>query len=191
MPKKIKINSDLKKFLLFLTLFIAFEMILFNSGNPIGKFIMRDIPSSITFPDLMQQGYSNEEINTFLIDLGVRGRQTYFRNLILVDILLPVTYALFYLYLFKFLISKITKSNKIKYFFMALPVVAAILDYTENIGMLVLTKQFPKINNSLKQFSSIVTEAKWKILNICFFASLILLFIYICQIIIRQIKSKS
>ena len=191
MRNKIKINPDLKMFMIFLILFIVFEVVFFNSGNPVGRFIMADIPANTIFPDLMEKGYSGEELSKFFIELGARGRQIYFRNIFLVDIILPVLYALFYLFILKFLVVKITKIRQVKYAFITLPVIAALFDYTENICMLFLIKQFPDINESLIKISSFATVMKWNILNICFFAGIILLFVYTGLVIFGKIKSRS
>jgi hypothetical protein len=110
--------------------------------------------------------YSPEDVNVFFNALGIEGIKTY--NLFLLfDTFYAFTYGALLILLLVFLQQHMGKLGVLIKWTRWLPLVAVLLDITENINIFFMLYIFPEISIWLVKFGSTITLIKWYAVSVC------------------------
>lgn len=97
--------------------------------------------------DMMPLGYNSEYVHSLFNTLGENGRDVYLLNQIPVDMIYPFLFAISYALLIAYFLKKLNGLNsKLKYLII-LPIIAGIMDYAENFGIIFMLNNYPEITN--------------------------------------------
>lgn len=99
-------------------------------------------------------GFDYQKAYGMLFNLGEEGRLFYLNNIIPMDFPFPLTYMLFYSSWMVVLMKK-TNMNSSFLALVFVPVLAMICDWIENIGVIILLKNFPNMPLLAVRMSSI------------------------------------
>ena len=142
-------------------------MLLFVVTNIIYAFMLGvTIPKVMSFSggmkiiDMMPAGYNSEYVRTLLTALGEKGRATYLYNQIPVDMIYPLLFAVSYCLTLAYVIDKLGESDGPLFYVSFLPILAGTFDYCENIGIIRMLNDFPKLSESLVSSTSLFSVAK-------------------------------
>ncbi|WP_108804249.1 hypothetical protein [Aquimarina sp. Aq107] len=135
---------------------------LFILTNVVYTFMLTvTIPKTMEFSngmkllDMMPTGYDLDYVRELFSLLGENGRLTYLNNQIPVDMIYPLLFGLSYYLLLGYLLKKLNKLNSVYNFLCLLPIIAGIADYLENIGIIVMLKNYPELTEvAVKSTSS-------------------------------------
>lgn len=116
--------------------------------------------SGMRLLDMMPSGYDYNYVQQLFTALGTEGRELYAQLQIPIDMLYPALFAFCYAFLMVWLLSKIKKHYGRLFYGAYLPFIAAAADYLENIGILVLLKQFPEFTRRSVEMLSRATVVK-------------------------------
>lgn len=95
--------------------------------------------------DMMPTGYDLDYVNELFTSLGENGRFTYLTNQIPIDMIYPLLFGISYGLLLGYFLKKLNKLNS-KYMYLCLiPIIAGIADYMENLGIIIMLKNYPDI----------------------------------------------
>lgn len=113
------------------------------------------IPNTMAFSgglkllDMMPTGYDLSYVNELFNALGETGRKFYLTKQIPVDMLYPLLFGITYCLVLAFFLKKSDRLNG-KYSYLCLvPIIAAVADYFENFGIIVMLKNYPQLTESL------------------------------------------
>lgn len=123
--------------------------------------------------DMMPMGYDLNYVSELFKSLGEIGRETYLTNQIPVDMVYPLLFGLTYCLLLAYFLKKLNKLNSPFRYLCLLPIIAGIVDYFENFGIITMLKNYPdlteisvKTTNTFSLIKSISTTAFFIILII-------------------------
>ncbi len=154
------------------------------------------IPKVLSFaggsniPDMMPTGYAPFYIDLLFNELGEQGRSVYLNSQIPADMIYPFLFGISYCLLMAFLLKKMGKLDHWAFNFTYLPLAAGLFDYLENIGVIMMLKQFPDISASLVRSSSIFTLLKSGLTTI-YFSALIIIFLIYLVLLLRNRTRKN
>lgn len=110
--------------------------------------------------DLMPTGYSLSYVHSLFDALGESGRAEYLCTQIPVDLIYPALFGISSCLLIAFLLSKLNKIHTAWFYSCYLPIIAAVFDYAENIGIITMLKHYPHIHTGTYIFTYICTLCK-------------------------------
>jgi len=122
-------------------------------------------------------GYDLTYVNTLFDALGKIGRETYLTNQIPVDMLYPFLFGLTYSLLLAYLLKKLKKGSTITIFLCLIPVLAAVADYLENIGIILLIQNYPHLTETAVKTASFFSVIKSVSTSIYFILLIVILII--------------
>lgn len=142
-------------------------LILFVLTNLVyGFMLLVSIPKVMQFSDgmklfdLMPMGYSVEYAGSLLENLGTEGRNAYLYNQLPVDFIYPFLFGVTYCLLIAYLLNRLN-SLKAEYFYLSLlPVLAGMLDYMENLGIVNLLVSYPNFSDASVHIAAFFTVMK-------------------------------
>ena len=109
--------------------------------------------------DVRWQGYNQNDISTLFNALTKEGREVYRENVGVVDMIYPLTY-LPMLVLLLAMMGRSLGAGRWRWA-IVLPILGAILDYTENTLSLRLLDQWDSLSQDTAQYASLATQGKW------------------------------
>lgn len=118
--------------------------------------------------DLSPAGYSYAYAMNLLDALGQSGRQSYLYYQLPLDFIYPALFGASFCLLLVWMVSKVCANKKIMYYIGIVPIIAALLDYMENIQIVFLLKAFPDISEYQVAMASATTIAKSGLTSLCF-----------------------
>ena len=136
-------------------------------------------------PDMMPGGYDPGYIQQLFTELGESGRKYYLNTQLPVDMIYPGLFALCYSLLLVYLLKKLRRQDTLLFLGAYLPLIAGAADYAENIGFIRLLKQFPHINETTVQLSSIFSVIK-SVSTSIYFVLLLLALLWLLVVWIRK-----
>ncbi len=98
--------------------------------------------------DMMPLGYDAEYVNTLFSTLGQTGRNTYLYRQIPMDMIYPLLFGISFSLLLAYFFNKLNKLKMPFLYLCLLPMLAAMGDYAENIGILTLLNDYPEISKN-------------------------------------------
>lgn len=137
--------------------------------------MVRTFAGGMNLFDMMPTGYDLNYALELFNALGEEGRHAYLWVQLPVDMLYPALFALSYSLLLVWLLQKIDKHQSRLFYLAYLPFIAAMADYLENLGIIVLLKQFPDITRSSVEMISHASVVKSSTTTVYFLVVLIVL----------------
>ncbi|MCL2697704.1 MAG: hypothetical protein FWE74_06455 [Oscillospiraceae bacterium] len=165
----------MKKAVIFTVLFAIFYTVINFSG--IGVTGLLKITDGANILDF-EFGYSEEEAYDMLTALGEEGREFYLTKIIPLDFPFPVTYMLFYAGWIALLLKHITQSKRFKYLLL-IPVLAALSDWIENIGIIAMLRSYPDLPPWAAATASFAGMIKFSLTALSIAVIIVLLFVFI------------
>lgn len=98
--------------------------------------------------DMMPLGYDAEYVNTLFSTLGQTGRNTYLYRQIPMDMIYPLLFGISFSLLLAYFLNKLNKLKTPFIYLCLLPMLAAMADYAENIGIITLLNDYPEISKN-------------------------------------------
>lgn len=98
--------------------------------------------------DMMPLGYDTEYVNTLFSTLGHTGRNTYLYHQIPMDMIYPLLFGISFSLLLAYFLNKLNKLKTPFLYLCLLPMLAAMGDYAENIGIITLLNDYPEISKN-------------------------------------------
>jgi hypothetical protein len=169
--------ASLKVFLILFVILIAYMTLVMSPAGLIGSRLQHNMPKDAVILDL-RMGYSVDEAYSLLEKLGDKGRGEYLRNLLSIDIILPVLYSLVYASLLLTLRNRLDPKNALYRLTVYMPFLAGTCDLLENFSIVGMILNYPARVPIVAQIANFFTLAKASILNVVMlvlFAELIVL----------------
>jgi hypothetical protein len=110
--------------------------------------------------DMMPSGFTPEYVMELLETLGEEGREFYLFRQIPMDMIYPLLFGITYCLLIGFFLKVLQKSNTKLIYLSLFPLVACFFDYCENIGIIMLLKNWPDFSEILAQTTNIFALIK-------------------------------
>lgn len=175
-------NATGKKVLLF---FIITQIVY-------GTMLLWSIPNILKYShgmkilDLMPTGYGAQYVQKLFETLGERGRDVYLFQQIPLDLVYPVLFAISFSLLLTYLFRKSFFKENIIQKTNILPLFAALFDYVENFGIIIMLNMYPAskvwVINTISIFSILKSVSTTFIF--------ILLLLGLILLLMKKIKSK-
>ncbi|USD64058.1 hypothetical protein [Vibrio sp. SCSIO 43136] len=127
--------------------------------------------SGLEIFDMSPTGYNYEMAVALLNGLGEEGRAFYYRHLML-DTLYPALFAVCYYLLFHWVANKSQLQSNGWLWLSALPLLSALFDYLENIGIYAMLQSYPDLSANLVEMTSWFTVVKSMSATLYWFALL-------------------
>lgn len=174
--------SNGKTVLIFFVLssLVYFLMMTFTIPNLAG------IANGMKILDLMPEGYDKQYVDSLFTALGENGRYAYLYYQIPLDLIFPLLYGVGFCLLFAFFLRKINQLTSPFFYFSFFPLIAAISDLIENIGIITMLMQFPNYSEETVTISSTFSFLKSSTTTIYFIALIFVLIAFGVQ----YVKSK-
>jgi len=165
-----------KKAILFTILFMAFYVLINFSG--IGVAGLLKITGGANILDF-EFGFTYEKAVDMLTALGTEGRAFYLAKILPLDFPFPFTYMLFFVGLISLLV-KHTFCRKPFQFLLFIPVLTMLFDWIENIGIIVMLNNYPKLPEWTVSLSSIsgILKNSFFVVNFVVIGILFVIFVY-------------
>jgi len=168
-------KATLKKALLFSALFAGFfALINFSSFGVAGLLRITGGASILDF----EFGFSYEKAYEMLSLLGVDGRAFYISRIVPIDFPFPLSYMLFYVGWMALLLKRIKPIEWLKYLLFA-PVLAMLLDWIENIGIISMLRGYPILPRLAVSFASTFGMFKMVFIAVNFLIIGVLLIVFV------------
>ncbi len=161
--KKVLIFFTISSFVYAIMIFITIPKLLqFSNG--------------IKILDIMPFGYSYAYVTQLFTELRKEGKNFYLYRQIPIDMVYPFLFGLSYFYIMVYFLQKIDRWKSPYIYLSLLPFIGALFDYFENIGIILMLKNYPNLTPSVVQLNSFFTISK-SIFTTLFFISLIVVLI--------------
>jgi hypothetical protein len=108
----------------------------------------------------MPLGYEIEYVKGLLNAIGPEGRQAYLYRQIPLDMIYPSLFAISYCLILGFFLNKINQLKTPFLYLCLLPFMIGAMDYAENIGIISMLNNYPKISNSTVTITSFFSLLK-------------------------------
>jgi len=105
--------------------------------------------------------YSPDEACRIIDSFGPEGRAIYARSAMILDLIYPIAYTLFFLFILVVLMDKAYPEARRPNWLLFVPVVTFFADLAENTGIVLLIKNHPACPHTLAQMTSLFTSIKW------------------------------
>ena len=170
-------QANFKKVIIGIIIIIVFNTFLFPLFPRL--FNVSEFPINSTLD--LKFSYTTDVVYSIFNDLGAKGRKVYLLSEIFVDF----PYAIFYGFVYSFIIVLLLKNTNIatNSYLVIIPFGISFFDILENIGLISLLYNYPKIITYLVNTSSLATSIKWT------FA--MLTFVVIVYLFIKQRKKQT
>ena len=147
------------KRLLLIGLFFLIMVLLIN-GKPFGVAQLKVITHGVGMLD-MEMNYTPTEAYRFLDLLGEAGRAFHIQIILWLDMLFPLSYALFFAVFSGYFINKVHPLNdKLAWLGLA-PILAGLFDYIENTFELIMLTQYPQRLFTVAYLANIANGIKY------------------------------
>ncbi len=137
-----------------------------------------ELAGGLKIPDMMPSGYDAGYIKTLFAALGENGRNVYLYNQIPVDMIYPFFFGIGYCLLFVYLLKKLNRENSLFFYICFLPLIAAICDYIENIGIIKMLFEYPSVSSATVEITNTFSMVKSSTTTIFFVALVIELIVF-------------
>jgi hypothetical protein len=177
-------KATLKKALLFTAVLGAFFILInFTSVGVAGLLQITNGANILDF----EFGFSSSKAFDMLTALGEQGRTFYLTKIIPIDFLFPFSYMLCYATWIALLVKHTAPKSSIAKYFVAIPVLAMIFDWTENVGIIAMLYNYPVLPTWAVLTASVAGMLKTTLI----IASTAMIAIMLILFIIKRIKQKN
>ena len=153
------------------------------------------IPKTMAFAngmkllDMMPTGYDFNYVNKLFSSLGDIGRETYLTSQIPIDMLYPLLFGISYCLLMAYFLKKINKLNTPFKYLCILPIIAAIADYLENIGIISMLNSYPNFTETTVNTTSVFSVIKSVSTSVYFIALVVILILVLIKFFKKSINT--
>lgn len=130
------------------------------NGRPFGIAELKSITGGVGVLD-MELFYSPDQAYAFLSAMGEAGRSFELTRIIPLDLLVPLFYALFLSTLISWLLKKWLPVDSRWHRLNVIPVIGALFDYLENLGIIAMLLAWPMEMYSIAQITMASTLLKF------------------------------
>lgn len=149
------------------------------------------IAGGLKILDMMPTGYTPKYVNELMLSLGQTGRHLYLYRQIPLDMTYPLLFGISNTLIIAYLLKK-AKIFKPKLIYLCfIPIIAGVLDYSENIGIIMILKNHPNITDLMSQVTNVFSVLKSLSTTIYFVVLLVLLFVLAVKRLFRSKLSSS
>lgn len=141
--------------------------------------------------DMMPTGYDLNYVSELFTSLGENGRLTYLTNQIPVDMIYPLLFGLSYCLLLGYLLKKLNKLNSPYIYLCLIPIIAGIADYLENIGIIIMLKNYPELKETTVYTTNIFSVIKSISTSIFFIALILILITFGIKVLNRKTSANN
>lgn len=137
--------------------------------------------------DLRYQGYQKQDVLLFFELLGPQGRHDYQTIQLPIDMLYPLLFAIGYSSFFSYYLRSkycLLKLKKYTFAFLSLPIISAVMDWSENLNTYFMLQRFPSIDIESVFLGSNFTQLKFLFILI----TLLIFTAMITHLIILQVR---
>ena len=146
------------------TVLAAFAGILITgflvNGRPFGIAELKSITGSVGILD-MEVFYTPQQAYAFLAAMGEAGRSFELTRIIPLDLLVPLFYALFLSTLITWILHRWLPAESGWHRLNVVPVIGALFDYLENLGIIAMLLAYPMEMYSVAQITMAATLLKF------------------------------
>lgn len=122
--------------------------------------------------DMIPTGYDAQYVNTLFNTLGIQGRHTYLYHQLPLDLVYPALFGISSCLVLAYFLNKIKKLDSPLFYLCLIPLFSGFFDYGENIGIIMMLKNYPNISVLQVQITSSFSVLK-SILTTIYFIILI------------------
>lgn len=139
------------------------------------------IPKTMSFSnemkllDMMPMGYNFEYVTALLTTLGEEGRNVYLLNQIPLDMIYPGLFGISYCLILAYFIKRLDRLNSTLFYLCIAPLVAGIADYFENLGIIILLRNFTDISPDIVTTTCFFSIVKSVSTTVSFLALIVIL----------------
>ena len=137
--------------------------------------------------DMMPSGFTPEYAKDLFNTLGEEGRKFYLCRQIPTDMIYPLLFGITYCLIIGFFLKILQKSDTKLLYLSIFPLIAGFFDYCENIGIIMLLKNWPDFSESLAHTTNVFSIIK-SVTSTITFSLLIILLIYMAIRWLRNLK---
>lgn len=179
---KISALANWKTILPLFLLFMLFMGYIFpNQQEKINAIANEELTSLDTRMD-----YSKEEVMVLFEKMGKEGRDIYYFVSSKIDMVYPIVYGLFVMFLMANFLKKVIAQNS-KWRWMALlPILGGVFDYLENFNVQKLLSNYPNITEEQVAFAAQMTQLKWTSIMGMMLITAVLLLVFV----VKKIKNR-
>ena len=157
--------------------------------------LMVTIPNTMAFSngmkllDMMPTGYDFNYVNKLFSSLGDIGRETYLTSQIPIDMLYLFLIGISYCFFIIYFLKKINKLNTPFKYLCILPIIAAIADYLENIGIISMLNSYPNFTETTVNTTSVFSVIKSVSTSVYFIALVVILILVLIKFFKKSINT--
>ena len=130
------------------------------NGRPFGVAELKSITGDVGIPD-MEVFYTPEQVYAFLGAMGEAGRSFDLTHIVPLDLFVPFFYALFLSTVITWFLHKWLPAESRWHRLNVIPVIGALFDYLENIGIIAMLLAWPAEMYSVAQITMAATLLKF------------------------------
>ena len=127
--------------------------------------------------DMMPTGYSPSYVNELLLALGENGRHLYLFHQLPLDMAYPLLFGISNTLIIIYLLKKALIFERKLFYLCLIPIIAGIMDYSENTGIIMILSHYPNNPDILSQVTSVFSVLKSMLYTFFFVELLVLLFV--------------
>jgi len=119
-----------------------------------------DFSNGMKLLEMLPTGYNQDYVNKLFKTLRENGRAIYLTNQIPVDMRYPLLFGLTYSLLLAYFLKKLNKLKSLFKYLCLLPIIAGITDYMENLGIITMLNNYPKLTEVIVNATNIFSVIK-------------------------------
>ncbi len=150
--------------------------------------LMITIPNTLLFSNGMNLfnrmpfGYDFDYANALLKTLGSDGRKFYLLFQIPMDLVYSILFGLSYCFMIGYFLKRVNRINSISYYLCFVPVIAALAEYLQILGIITLLKKYPSTSQFLVNFTSFFAVFKSILMILFIFILIYLLILFVLKV---------
>jgi hypothetical protein len=133
--------------------------------------------SEMNILDMMPTGYPPKYVNELMLTLGETDRHLYLFHQIPLDMVYPLLFGISNTLIIAFLLKKIKIFDNKLIYLCFIPIIAGMFDYSENVGIIMILKNYPNNTDILSQVTNVFSVLKSMFTTLYFVELLVLLFV--------------
>lgn len=128
--------------------------------------------------DMIPTGYSPSYVNSLFEGLGEIGRNAYLYNQLPMDMIYPLLFGVTYCLMLAYFIKKLGKLDSKLFYISYFPILAALFDYCENIGIIAMLRTYPSNPDVMAQVTNVFSILKSMLSSTSFISLIIIVAIW-------------
>ena len=133
--------------------------------------------SEMKILDMMPTGYPPKYVNELMLTMGETGRHLYLFHQIPLDMLYPLLFGISNTLIIAYLLKKVKIFDNKLIYLCFIPIIAGVFDYSENVGIIMILKNYPNNTDILSQVTNVFSILKSMFTTLYFVELLVLLFV--------------